>query len=111
MADILFPQYPSESFDGWVSFELILPNGYRHVAVVERPNGEPWDLGQNAEGTFRLFRRATGELENSHVGRGEPLSSVDLAGFGLTRDQSPYLPGDLEDEGMYSSLNRSNLIK
>jgi hypothetical protein len=99
-------------------FEWILPHGYRHVASVERPSadgnvlgqGEIYDLGQNAEGIFRLFRRGTGEFENSHVGKGETLSDIDLAGFGLTRKQSPYQPGDFEYLGDFSSLCTSNLI-
>lgn len=97
-------------------FELTLPHGFRHVASVERPDadgnvcgrGEMWDLGQNADGKFRLFRRGTGELENSHVGWGDPLSDDDLHGFGLTRDQVFYLP---EEQGVYSSLNRSHLLE
>lgn len=100
-------------------FAWVLPNGYRHVASVMRPSpsgnaaamdGEIYDLGQNAEGKFRLFRRGTGELETSHIGRGEPLSDTDLQGFGLTREQCPFQPGDLEYEGEYSSLCKSHLI-
>ena len=116
--DILIPQFPEASYCGWIGFEFILPMGFRHVASVERPDadgnclgkGEMWDLGQNNEGKFRLFKRATGELENSHVGKGEPLSDLDLAGFGLTRSQNAYLPGDLEEVGEYSALNRTTLI-
>jgi hypothetical protein len=108
MTDILIPMFPTASYDGWVGFEFTLPYGYRHVASVERPDasgnmcgkGEIWDLGQNAEGKFRLFRRGTGEFENSHVAKGEPLSDVDLVGFGLTRSQVQYEPGD-EDYGDY----------
>jgi len=118
MALILIPHHPPISYEGWYGFEHILPNGFRHVASVERPDsdgnvlgkGEILDLGQNAEGQYRLFRRGKGELENSHVGRGEPLSDVDLAGFGLTRDQSRFEPGDFEAEGDYSTLCKSNLI-
>ena len=115
---ILIPQYPQASSEDWVMFEWILPAGFRHVASVTRPSsdgnilaqGEIYDLGQNAEGVFRLFRRGTGQFENSHVGRGETLSDVDLAGFGLTRDQSPFQPGDLEHEGEFSSVCLTNLI-
>jgi hypothetical protein len=118
MPDILMPKYPEVSSEDWIMFEHILPHGYRHVASVERPDadgnvcgkGEVWDLGQNPEGHFRLFRRGTGELENSHVGYGEPVSDADLVGFGLTREQCPLLPGDVGYEGEYSSLCRSNLI-
>lgn len=114
MPDIHIPHFPSVSYEGWVGFEMILPNGYRHVASVERPDadgnccgkGEMFDLGQNAEGKFRLFRRNNGVLENSHVGNGEALSDQDLQGFGLTRADSPLDP----DEGDYSSLCKSNLI-
>jgi hypothetical protein len=70
--------------------------------------GEIYDLGQNAEGKFRLFRRGTGEFECSHVGNGEPLSDTDLAGFGLTREQCPFEPGD--QDGEYSSLCKTHLI-
>jgi hypothetical protein len=116
--DILLPKYPEVSYEGWIGFEWILPAGYRHVASVERPDsdgqcsgkGEIYDLGQNAEGKFRLFRRGRGELENSHVGRGEPLSDVDLAGFGLTREQCVSEPEDFLNEGEFSSLCRSNLL-
>jgi hypothetical protein len=115
--DILLPVYPEASYEGWIGFEFILPNGYRHVASVERPasdgvmgHGEMWDLGQNAEGKFRLFRRGTGEVENSHIGRGEPHSDVDLKGFGLTADQIAYEPGEVEWAGSFSTLCKSNLI-
>jgi hypothetical protein len=99
--------------------EHVLPNGYRHVASVERPSadgnvlgkGEIWDLGQNNEGKFRLFRRGLGAFENSHIGNGDPLSDTDLLGFGLTREQCPYMPGDFEYEGDYSSLCKTNLLK
>lgn len=118
MTDILIPHFPKASSEDWMMFEWILPHGYRHVASVERPSadgnvlgqGEIYDLGQNAEGIFRLFRRGTGEFENSHVGKGETLSDIDLAGFGLTRKQSPYQPGDFEYLGDFSSLCTSNLI-
>lgn len=117
MTSILLPQFPDISYEGWVMFEHVLPNGYRHVASVERPDadgnvcgkGEVYDLGQNAEGKFRLFRRGDGVLENSHVGRGEPLSDDDLAGFGLTRGQVQYEPDELC--GDYSSLNRTTLLE
>lgn len=115
---ILLPKYPEASSEDWIMFEWILPHGFRHVASVERPSsdgnvlgkGEIYDLGQNAEGVFRLFRRGTGEYENSHVGQGETLSDTDLAGFGLTRAQSPYQPGDFEYEGDFSSICTTNLV-
>jgi len=115
---ILIPQYPQASCEDWIMFEWILPHGFRHLASVERPSadgnvlgkGEIYDLGQNAEGICRLFRRGTGEFENSHVGRGETLSDIDLAGFGLTRVQSPFQPGDFEHEGEFSSVCRTNLV-
>lgn len=116
---ILLPQYPEASYEGWLQMEWILPNGYRHVASVERPTadgnvlgkGEVYDLGQNAEGKFRLFRRGKGEFENSHVGHGEPLSDTDLLGFGLTRQQCPYMPGDHEWAGDFSSICSSNFLQ
>jgi hypothetical protein len=117
VTDIIIPQYPTESYEGWLQMQMVLPNGYRHVGVVERPTsdgnvlgkGEIYDLGQNAEGLFRLFRRGKGHLENSHDLRGEALSDADLAGFGLTREQSPY-DDEVNEGGEFSSLNRSNLI-
>jgi len=118
MMEIIQAKYPDISCEDWIMIEHVLPHGYRHVASVERPDsdgnvcgkGEVWDLGQNAEGTFRLFRRGSGILENSHIGKGEPLSDADLIGFGLTRAQCPYLPGDVEFEGDYSALCRTNLV-
>lgn len=114
--DILLPKYPQASSEDWIMFELILPNGYRHIATVARDaadgstmTGDIYDLGQNADGLFRLFRRLTGEMENSHDIRGEALSPDDLMGFGLTRDQCKWELGD-EYEGEYSSLNRTMLI-
>jgi hypothetical protein len=108
--EILIPQYPEASTEDWVAIELVLPRGYKMRAAVKRPDGTIEDLGQNAAGEFRLFRRRTGELENSHEQLGHALSDVDLAGFGLTREQCPILPGDLESEGEFSSVARSNLI-
>ena len=115
--EILLPKYPEASSEDWLMFEWVLPHGFRHVASVERPStdgnclkGEVWDLGQNAEGIFRLFRRGTGEFENSHVGKGEALSDIDLLGFGLTRKQSPYQPEDFEYEGEFSSICATNLV-
>lgn len=102
----------------WEVCELTLPDGYRIVGSVERPDsagnvlgqGEIYDLGQNAEGQFRLFRRSTDPWSlNSHVGKGEILSDVDLAGFGLTREQSCE-PDRAAEHGDYSSLCRSHLI-
>lgn len=118
MSDILTPQFPSASSEEWIWFELLLPDGYRHVGAVERPDstgqccghGEMYDLGQNAEGLFRLFRRGLGEFENSH-NRGEPLSDDDLRGFGLTRSQSPFDDAPDDDFGDFSSLSPINLIK
>jgi hypothetical protein len=111
-------QFPDISYEGWVGFELVLPRGFRHVASVERPDvsgnccghGEVWDLGQNAEGKFRLFRRLAGIMENSHDPRGEPLGPVDLAGFGLTDSQNAYESDELMEYGDFSSLCKSNLI-
>ena len=118
--DILIPKWPEASYDGWLAVELILPDGYVHRGSVERPladgnivsgRGEMWDLGQNQEGKFRLFKRGTGEFEFGHVGKGVPLSPADLAGFGLTREDSPYLPGDfLTEEGDYSGLSPKTII-
>jgi hypothetical protein len=111
-------KFPEISYEGWVGFEMVLPRGFRHVASVERPGpdgnvcgkGEVWDLGQNAEGKFRLFRRLSGVMENSHDARGEPLSAVDLAGFGLSASQNAYDPDEIEVHGDFSSLCKSNLI-
>lgn len=95
--------------------QFLLPNGYRHVASVQRhdcsggASGEVWDLGQNAEGMFRLFRRGVGQFENGHIGLGDAVSDEDMAGFGLTREQCPFEPGD-EGYGEFSSLCKSNLL-
>jgi len=116
MMDILIPKYPEASFEGWPQMEFILPNGYRHVASVHRPDGsgytmrgQVWDLGQNAEGKFRIFRRGTGQFENGHIAKGEAVSDEDMAGFGLTREQCPFEPGD-EGYGVYSSICKTNLL-
>jgi hypothetical protein len=115
MTDILLPKYPQASSEDWMMFEWVLPHGYRHVASVQRPSsdgnvmtGDIYDLGQNAEGLFRLFRRGTGEFGNSHVGNGEPLSDADVAGFGLTREQCP--EDVWQEDGEYSSLCKTHLI-
>jgi hypothetical protein len=104
MTDILIPCYPSASYGDWVAIEVLLPNGYQMVACVVRPDGTTYDLGMNSEGQYRMFRRGCGEFENSHYAHGEPLSDVDLAGFGLSRAQCPYLPGDFEAEGDYADV-------
>lgn len=105
MTDILIPHHAPISYPDWFGLELILPQGYRMVACVERPDGTAYDLGRNSAGEHRLFRRLTGtEFENSHCQKGEPLSETDLQGFGLTRDQCPVLPGDLENEGDYAPV-------
>lgn len=115
MTDILIPHFPKASSEDWMMFEWILPKGYRHVASVQRPSsdgnvmvGEIYDLGQNAEGMFRLFRRGTGEFETSHIGIGESLSDADVAGFSLTREQCP--EDDFTLDGEYSSLCKTHLI-
>jgi hypothetical protein len=102
VTDILIPQYPGASFGDWVEIEMLLPNGYRMVACVVRPDGTTYDLGISPEGYYRMFRRGRGEFENSHYPHGEPLSDVDLQGFGLTRAQCP--AGDLENEGDYADV-------
>lgn len=99
----------------WEWCELTLPNGYRMVGSVERPtsdgnvlgNGDMYDLGQNAEGQFRLFRRSTDPWTLNSHNKGEVLSDIDLAGFGLTRSQSQER---IEENGEFSSLCRSNLL-
>lgn len=113
--DILFPKFPDISHEGWLMLEHVLPSGYRHVASVARPDangdemrGEIYDLGQNAEGKFRLFLRGTGVLDSSHVGRGEPLSPEDLAGFGLQKEQVHYYPDEVI--GRFSSINQTMLV-
>jgi hypothetical protein len=119
MADILIPHYPGVSYCDWIGVELILPNGFVHVASVERPGpdgqmcgkGEMWDLGVK-EGVYRLFRRGKilSDFEFSHVGRGESLSDEDLIGFGLTRADSPLDQAGVCDDG-YSSLNRAPEVR
>lgn len=102
-------QQNKEALAQWEMTTITLPAGFRMVASVERPDGDMYDLGQNAEGQFRLFRRKTDPwLIYSH-GKPEVLSDIDLAGFGLTREQS-FEPERVEEDGEFSSLCRSNLI-
>jgi len=114
---LLIPKHLNFSVDPeWEVLLQTLPDGYRHVGSVERPTadggpGEMYDLGQNAEGNFLLFRRLTDPFAlNSHA-KGERLSPVDLAGFGLLPHQSQDDARFAEEEGEYSSLCRSNLIR
>lgn len=97
----------------WEVVEKTLPGGFRMVATVDRPNGDIYDLGQNAEGKFALFRRCDPKIDAysfySH-GPAERLSDIDVTGFGLLRAVC-FEPGDLENEGEYSSLCRSHLIQ
>lgn len=103
----------------WEMVQVQLPDGYRIVGSVDRPcsdgnvmtPGDTYDLGQNAEGQFRLFRRSKDPWTlNSHA-KGEILSDVDLAGFGLTRSQSCEEAEQAEQEGNFSSLCKSHLIE
>ena len=92
----------------WEIVQKTLPAGFRFVATVDRPNGDIYDLGQNNEGQFRLFRRCTDpQLMNSHHPKGEILSDTDLVGFGLSREQSC---DSVNGDGQYSGLCISNLI-
>ena len=84
---------------------------YRLIASVDREDGSIDDLGQNAAGDFRLFRRSTDPWTlNSHA-PGRILSPDDYVGFklgarGYTRDEVCRA----EEDGEFSSLCKSNLI-
>lgn len=94
----------------WEVCEKTLPRGFRLVGVVDRPDGTTYDLGQNAESKFALFRRCTDPFSlNSHYDKPERLSEEDLIGFGLLRSVC-YEPGDIEDSGEYSSLCKTHLL-
>lgn len=94
----------------WEVVEKTLPGGYRIVATVDRPNGDIYDLGQNAESKFALFRRLTDPYSWYSHGKAERLSDADIAGFGLLRAVCADLEETIQEEGEYSSLCRSNLI-
>ena len=99
-----------ESQNGmWEVVEKTLPNGFRHVATVDRPGGDIYDLGQNAEGQFALFRRSTDPWSFYSHGKAERLSDEDVRGFGLLRAVC-YEPDSVEDHGQFSGLCTSNLI-
>ena len=93
----------------WEAGEKTLPGGYRMVGSVSRPDGDVYDLGQNSEGKFALFKRRTDPYEFWSHGPAERLSDADIAGFGILRFACAE-PGDMEEHGDYSSLARSNLI-
>jgi hypothetical protein len=100
----------------WEVVLKTLPNGFRMVATVDRPNGDIYDLGQNAEGKFALFRRCDPKIDPfsfySH-GPAERLSDIDVAGFGLLRAvcfEPEQVAEVAESDGEYSSLCRSHLI-
>lgn len=95
----------------WEVVEKTLPGGFRLVATVDRPNGDIYDLGQNAEGKFALFRRLTDPYSWYSHAKAERLSDTDVAGFGLLRAVCVDVPEEaIEENGDYSSLCRSNLI-
>lgn len=94
---------------GWEICEFTLPQGFRLVGTVDRDDGDTYDMGQNAEGKFAMFRRSKDPwMLNSH-GNAEPLSDIDLAGFELFRHNS-IEPERAAEDGDYSSLVRSHLI-
>jgi hypothetical protein len=96
-----------DSTGDWEMVEKTLPQGFRHVATVDRPNGDIFDLGQNAEGQFAMFRRSVDPwLFYSH-GKAERLSDEDVQGFGLLRAVCYDPP---EDQGEFSSLCKSHLL-
>jgi hypothetical protein len=94
----------------WEVVEKTLPGGFRMVATVDRPNGDIYDLGQNAEGKFALFRRLTDPFSFYSHGKAERLSDIDVAGFGLLRAVCFEPPEGIEEQGEYSSLCTSHLI-
>lgn len=92
----------------WEVTEKKLPDGFRIVATVERPNGDVEDLGQNAEGKFALFRRLTDPFSFYSHGKPQRLSDVDVEGFGLLR--AVCFEGDTESDGNYSSLCKTHIV-
>ena len=94
----------------WEVVEKTLPGGYRMVATVDRPNGDIYDLGQNAASKFAVFRRKTDPFHFYSHGPAERLSDADVAGFGLLRAVCAD-PGATEDSGEYSSLCKSHLLQ
>ena len=97
----------------WECVEKTLPQGFRMVGVVDRPNGDIYDLGQNAVGKFALFRRLTDPYSFYSHGKAERLSDVDVRGFGLLRAvcYDPNEDPDVTAEGEYSSLCMSHLLR
>lgn len=98
--------------DLWEAFvPITLPGGFRIVGTVVRDGSDAdiYDLGQNAEGQFRLFRRQRHPYFFYSHCKGEVLSDIDLQGFGLSRKDSCE-PERVDEEGEFSSLCRSNLI-
>lgn len=98
----------------WEIGEKTMPQGFRIVATVDRPDGDIYDLGQNAEGKFALFRRSSDPWGWWSYGKMERMSDQDIAGFGLLRavcaEPDPDLVEEAHEWGEHSSLCVSNLI-
>lgn len=103
-------QFRDKNGSDWEVSVKQLPDGFRHVATVDRPNGDIEDLGQNAEGKFALFRRLDDPFSFYSHGKMQRLSDEDILGFGLLRAVCVE-SGDMEDDGMFSSLCKTQLVK
>lgn len=87
----------------------LLPHGFRMVGSCTK-GGDPYDLGQNAEGKFALFRRSTDpETFYSH-GPAEKLTPEDMAGFFGMNIPGVSIGDPAEEDDEYSSLCKSNLV-
>jgi hypothetical protein len=83
-----------------------LPGGYRVVGTCTK-SGECYDLGQNAEGKFALFRRRTDPFEFYSHDKPQRLAPEDLMGFFGGQFQSVQA---IDEDDEYSSLCRTNLV-
>lgn len=116
MAEIIIPgksgvvEVKDDQGNMWEIGEKTMPNGFRLVATVDRPDGDVYDLGQNAEGKFALFKRNADPWGWWSYGKAERLSDADLAGFGLLR-ASCVEPDEIHEWGEHSSLCKSNFIE
>lgn len=114
MSELLIPKHGSiVTADGWEIIEKTLPHGFRHIGTAEFPNQTIYDIGQDAAGNFRKFRRSTEPWTlNSHAAKGESLSPEDLAGLGLLPNlpQPRELSSRAEDLGVYGGLCTSHLL-
>jgi len=113
MAELLIPKHGNlVTPDGWEIVEKTLPYGFRHLGTAEFPSNTVYDIGQNAAGEFRKFRRSNDPWTlNSHAAKGESLSPEDLAGLGLLPNSpQPREPISRAEDGVYGGLCTTHLI-